>query len=63
MYANFCRVTGIPEELILDCGLNSNPAGTDAMSIQVSQRIVMIYFTAKRMLFALQMSVQRHDQR
>jgi hypothetical protein len=60
-YANFCRVTGTPEELILDCGLNSNPAGADATSIKVTQRLVMNYYTAKRLLSALQMSVQRHE--
>ncbi|MDZ4820272.1 MAG: DUF3467 domain-containing protein [Planctomycetota bacterium] len=26
-YANFCRVTGTPEELIIDFGLNSQPMG------------------------------------
>ena len=26
-YANFCRVTGTPEELIVDFGLNSQPMG------------------------------------
>ncbi len=26
-YANFCRVTGTPEELIIDFGLNSSPSG------------------------------------
>ena len=26
-YANFCRVTGSPEELIVDFGMNSQPMG------------------------------------
>ncbi|MBQ4194634.1 MAG: DUF3467 domain-containing protein, partial [Thermoguttaceae bacterium] len=26
-YANFCRVTGTPEELIVDFGLNPQPMG------------------------------------
>ena len=26
-YANFCRVTGSPEELIVDFGLNPQPVG------------------------------------
>ena len=26
-YANFCRVTGSPEELIVDFGMNSQPIG------------------------------------
>jgi hypothetical protein len=59
-YANFCRVTGTPEELILDFGLNSQPMG-GATSVAIRQRLVMNYFTAKRLLQALGMSIQRHE--
>jgi Protein of unknown function (DUF3467) len=62
MYANFCRVTGTPEELILDFGLNAQPFGTPTEPVDVKQRLVVNYFTAKRMLQALMMSVQRHEQ-
>jgi hypothetical protein len=62
LYANFCRVTGTPEELILDFGLNAQPFGTPTVPVEVKQRIVTNYFTAKRMLQALHMSVQRHEQ-
>ena len=61
-YANFCRVTGTPEELILDFGLNAQPYGMPTDPVEVKQRIVLNYFTAKRMLQALHMSVQRHEQ-
>ena len=62
-YANFCRVTGTPEELILDFGLNSNPmTAPGEQVIEVQQRLVLSYLTAKRMLQALGMSVQRHEQ-
>ncbi|QDU57421.1 DUF3467 domain-containing protein [Aeoliella mucimassa] len=61
-YANFCRVTGTPEELILDFGLNSQPYGVPSEPVEVKQRIVTNYYTAKRMLQALHMSVQRHEQ-
>jgi len=60
-YTNFCRVTGTPEELIVDFGLNSHPMGSTE-SITLDQRIVMNYFTAKRLLQALGMSVARHEQ-
>jgi hypothetical protein len=60
-YANFCRVTGTPEELIIDFGLNTQPMGVPSEPIEVSERIVMNYYTAKRMLSALSMSVQRHE--
>jgi hypothetical protein len=61
-YANFCRVTGTPEELILDFGLNSQPSGTPTAAIEVKQRLIVNYFTAKRLLQALGLSVQRHEQ-
>lgn len=60
-YSNFCRVTGTPEELIIDFGLNPQPFGVPTEPIPVSQRIVTNFYTAKRMLHALQMTVQRHE--
>jgi hypothetical protein len=60
-YANFCRVTGTPEELIIDFGLNTQPMGVPTDPINVTQRIVMNYYTAKRMMTALSMSLQRHE--
>ncbi|HAC90755.1 MAG TPA: DUF3467 domain-containing protein [Planctomycetaceae bacterium] len=60
-YANFCRVTGSPEELIIDFGLNPQPVGVPKDPIQVSQRVVLNFYTAKRLLAALQMSIQRHE--
>lgn len=61
-YANFCRVTGTPEELIIDFGLNAQPFGTPTEAVQITQRIVTNYYTAKRLLHALHLSVQRHEQ-
>ena len=61
-YANFCRVTGTPEELIVDFGLNSQPIGAPVDSVKVNQRIVVNFFTAKRMVHALSIAVQRHEQ-
>lgn len=60
-YANFCRVTGSPEELIIDFGLNPQPIGIPKDPIQVAQRVVLNHYTAKRLLSALQMSVARHE--
>jgi Protein of unknown function (DUF3467) len=61
-YANFCRVTGTPEELIIDFGLNPQPFGMPVNPVVIAQRIVTNYYTAKRMLHALQLTVQRHEQ-
>ncbi len=60
-YANFCRVTGTPEELIIDFGLNPQPFGVPTEPIPVSQRIITNFYTAKRMLHALTLTVQRHE--
>lgn len=60
-YANFCRVTGTPEELIIDFGLNPQPIGVPTEPIPVKQRIITNFYTAKRMLHALTMTVQRHE--
>lgn len=62
LYANFCRVTGTPEELIIDFGLNPQPFGVPVNPIPVTQRIITNFYTAKRMLAALQISIQRHEQ-
>lgn len=61
MYANFCRVIGTPEELILDFGLNPQPVGTPTQPIVTNQRIIVNLFTAKRLLQVLQMTVERHE--
>ena len=62
MYANFVRVGGSPEELVLDFGLNPNPMGTPNVPVNISERIVLNYFTAKRLWMALSMALQRHEQ-
>ena len=60
-YANFCRVTGTPEELIVDFGLNPQPIGPNQTPVKISQRIILNYYTAKRLLGALSISIQRHE--
>lgn len=61
MYANFCRVTGTPEELIIDFGLNPQLPQNHPEPITVNQRIVTNYFTAKRILQALLLTLERHE--
>lgn len=61
-YANFCRVTGSPEELIIDFGMNTQPAGQTDQPVEIQQRIILNFYTAKRLLHALHVSVQRHEQ-
>ncbi|MBN1765988.1 MAG: DUF3467 domain-containing protein [Sedimentisphaerales bacterium] len=61
-YTNFCRVTGSPEELIIDFALNPNPFSREDQTVKVSQRLVLNYFTAKRLFAALQQTIMRHEQ-
>ncbi|MCX7701314.1 MAG: DUF3467 domain-containing protein [Gemmataceae bacterium] len=62
LYANFFRVTGTPEELILDFGLNTQqmtPTGPE--TVKLSHRLVLSFYTAKRLLGALQWAVNRYE--
>ena len=60
-YSNFCRVTATPEEVILDFSLNSRPFEEPTAPLEVSQRIILNPITAKRLTYALEMSVERHE--
>ncbi len=60
-YANFCRVTGTPEELLIDFGLNPHPAEAPTSPIPVTQRIVTNLYTAKRLVQVLQLTINRHE--
>ncbi len=61
VYSNFCRVSGTPEELIIDFGLNPQPFGVPTEPIKIGQRIVTNFYTAKRLMHALQLTIQRHE--
>jgi hypothetical protein len=61
-YANFCRVTSTPEEMVLDFGLNPQPFAAGRQDLKANPRIVMNFFTAKRLLSAIGMTIQRHEQ-
>ncbi|MFO0877476.1 MAG: DUF3467 domain-containing protein [Gemmataceae bacterium] len=61
-YSNFARVTSTAEEVIIDFCLNPNPFQTGRQEINVSQRLIMNFYTAKRLFSALGMTLQRHEQ-
>ncbi|MGN1274350.1 MAG: DUF3467 domain-containing protein, partial [Thermoguttaceae bacterium] len=42
-------------------GLNPQPVGIPTQPINITQRVVMNYYTAKRMFHALQLTLQRHE--
>jgi hypothetical protein len=60
-YVNFARLTGTPEELVLDVGLNIQMTPSLAEPIKLTHRLVVDYYTAKRLLGALSWAVQQHE--
>lgn len=61
-YTNFFRVTGTAEELILDFGLNTTQmtqAGPEP--VKLTHRLVLNFYTAKRMLNALHWAVNHFE--
>src|SRR6516225_409460 len=60
-YTNWYRVTGTPEELVIDFGLNPQMGQMPTEPIKLTTRLVMNFYTAKRLLNALQFAVQRHE--
>ena len=60
-YANFCRITGTPEELLIDFGFHPPTIDEPTRPIELTERIVTGWHTAKRLLHALQLTVQHHE--
>jgi hypothetical protein len=60
-YANYFRVSVTPEEVILDAGVNPYTVPKPAEPIQLSHRMIVNLYTAKRLLNALQATVRQHE--
>src|SRR4051812_13140715 len=60
-YSNFARVTLTPEEVLIDFGLNPNPFAAGKQEIKVTQRLILSFYTAKRLLSALAMTLHKHE--
>jgi Protein of unknown function (DUF3467) len=61
VYTNFCRVSVTPEELVLDFGLNPSMVPNPVDPIKLTHRVVMNFYTAKRMMNALYNVIQQHE--
>ena len=66
-YANAFRTNGTTEEVILDFGLNLVlPAGEQPsqpeIMFQVTDRIIMNYYSAKRLAITLSQLIRRHEE-
>jgi hypothetical protein len=60
-YTNFVRVSVTPEELVLDLGLNSQMTPDPKQPIQMFNRVVMNFYTAKRLSHAINDVVRRYE--
>lgn len=65
-YANAFRTNGTAEEVMLDFGLNlAEPAPDQADQPQIvfrlNQRVIMNYYSAKRLAIAISQAVRRHE--
>jgi hypothetical protein len=65
-YANAFRSNGTAEEVMLDFGINQvmPPQGDQkqpGISFQVMQRVILNYYSAKRLALALGQIIQRHE--
>ena len=60
-YANFCRLSGTPEELLMDFGLDSLPTETTTHKAIITRRVATGWHTAKRLMHALLQAVDRYE--
>lgn len=65
-YANYFRLQGTGEEVLIDLGVNSmsggpGPAGQPDMVFQVGDRVVLNYFAAKRLAVSLSQLVRQYE--
>jgi hypothetical protein len=61
-YANLCRVTSTPEEVIMDFAVNPNAFGRVLDEpLKLNHRIIMNYHAAKRVALILAETVRRHE--
>jgi hypothetical protein len=66
-YANGFRTTATEEEVVLDFGVNhiqasSQQTGGRKMVFQPNERIIMNYYSAKRLTITLGQIIHRHEQ-
>ena len=66
-YTNAVRTNGTAEEVMLDFGLNmvsptSAQQGRPEIIFSVSERVILNYYSAKRLALALGQLIRRHEQ-
>jgi hypothetical protein len=61
VYANYFHIDGTPEELVVDCGLIDTATKPAAKPLKIDTRLVMSYYTTKRLLNSLSVAVRDHE--
>jgi hypothetical protein len=62
-YTNFTMVTSTPEEVVINFGLNVMPPSPQReVNVEITDRIVMTYPSAKRLAITLGQIIQRYEQ-
>ena len=61
IYTNVCRSSFTPEELILDLGLQTGVDPSLGEPVRLTHRIVMSFYTAKKLMLLLNDVVQHHE--
>lgn len=66
-YANAFRTNGTAEEVLLDFGLNlmgpaPQPQGQPQILFKVNQRVIMNYYSVKRLAITLSQLIRRHEE-
>jgi hypothetical protein len=59
IYANFAQVSLTPEEMVASFGLNTQLQITKP--VRITHRVVMDYYTAKRLAYLLHQVVSQHE--
>jgi hypothetical protein len=63
IYVNFFRVTGNPDEVLLDLGMYSQVIGAGGPEpVNLTHRLIMNFVTAKKLAEVLRVVVARHEQ-
>ena len=61
-YANFFLVTTTPEEVVLNFGINLLPPSREhELRVDISNRVVLGYISAKRLAITLSNVIQRYE--
>jgi hypothetical protein len=60
-YSNWYQVLGTPEELIVEFGLSPNLGIVTEDPIRIKQRLVMSFYTAKRLVAHLHYAIRRYE--